>query len=140
MRRTKCVVRRIEIRISGWQKCEWRIDSSTQWRLPFYNLQQSEVIENKIMKTIKSIRSYLGRRKPSNIHRIGNPREAVFLAKREISIQLEYWLAAYIYTVWKLREFTLTHFGKNFVKVTVLLKKLLNKWFDEIFFTESKFP
>ena len=24
-------------------------------------------------------------------------------------------------------------FGKNFVKVTVLLKKLLNKWFDEIF-------
>jgi len=25
-------------------------------------------------------------------------------------------------------------FGKNFVKVTVLLKKLLNKWFDEIFF------
>ena len=31
-------------------------------------------------------------------------------------------------------------FGKNFVKVTVLLKKLLNKRFDEIFFSESKFP
>ena len=25
-------------------------------------------------------------------------------------------------------------FGKNFVKVTVLLNKLLNKWFDKIFF------
>ena len=30
---------------------------------------------------------------------------------------------------------SLSHiFGKNFVKVTVLLNKLLNKWFDEIFF------
>ena len=27
---------------------------------------------------------------------------------------------------------------KNFVKVTVLLKKLLNSWFDEFFFSESK--
>ena len=31
-------------------------------------------------------------------------------------------------------------FGKNFVKVTVLPMKLLNKWFDEIFFGKSKFP
>ena len=30
-------------------------------------------------------------------------------------------------------------FGKNFVKVTVLLNKLLKSWFDEIFFGESKF-
>ena len=34
-----------------------------------------------------------------------------------------------------LQKFTLTHyFGKTFVKATVLLKKLLNSWFDEIFF------
>ena len=31
-------------------------------------------------------------------------------------------------------------FGKNFVKVKVLQKKLLYKWFDEIIFNESKFP
>ena len=31
-------------------------------------------------------------------------------------------------------------FGKNFVKLTFLLKKSLNSWFDEIFFGESKFP
>ena len=55
-------------------------------------------------------------------------------------------------TVWKLRKFTLTHsqcgncrnslshfFGKNFVKATFLLKKLVKRWFDEIFFGESKF-
>ena len=30
-------------------------------------------------------------------------------------------------------------FGKYFVKVTVLLKKSPNSWFDEIFFSESKF-
>ena len=30
-------------------------------------------------------------------------------------------------------------FGKNFVKVTDLLKESLNSWFDEIFFSESKF-
>ena len=30
-------------------------------------------------------------------------------------------------------------FGKNFVKLTFLLKKLLNSWFDEIFLDESKF-
>ena len=29
-------------------------------------------------------------------------------------------------------------FGKNFVKVTSSLKKLLNSWFDEIFLRESK--
>ena len=34
---------------------------------------------------------------------------------------------------------SLTHiFGKNLVKVTVLLMKLLISWFDEIFFSESK--
>ena len=34
----------------------------------------------------------------------------------------------------------LSHFfGKNFVKITVLLLRLLNSWFDEIFFGESKF-
>ena len=37
-------------------------------------------------------------------------------------------------TVWKLREFSLRIFGKNFVKVTVLLNKLLKSWFDGIFF------
>ena len=39
--------------------------------------------------------------------------------------------------LWKLREFTALPriFGKNFVKVTVLLKKLLNKCFDEKFFS-----
>ena len=31
------------------------------------------------------------------------------------------------------------NFGKNFVKVTVLLNELLKSWFDEIFFDESKF-
>ena len=30
-------------------------------------------------------------------------------------------------------------FGKNFVKSTYLLKKLLNTWFDEIFFREQIF-
>ena len=30
-------------------------------------------------------------------------------------------------------------FGKNFVKVMVLLTKLLNSWFDKIFFNKSKF-
>ena len=30
-------------------------------------------------------------------------------------------------------------FGKNFVKVTVLLKKLLKSWFHEIFFGEREF-
>ena len=30
-------------------------------------------------------------------------------------------------------------FGKSFVKVTVLLKKLLNSWFDEIFLGDSEF-
>ena len=41
------------------------------------------------------------------------------------------------YTVWKLQKFSLTRstlFRKNFVKTMVLLKKLLNSWFDEIFF------
>ena len=34
-------------------------------------------------------------------------------------------------------RYSLSHFfGKNFVKATVLLKKLLNRWFDEIFFSE----
>ena len=44
-------------------------------------------------------------------------------------------------TVRKLRIFSLTLFWKNFVKATILLKKLSNKWFDEIFFSvnESKF-
>ena len=32
-----------------------------------------------------------------------------------------------------------TFFSKNFVKATFLPKKLLNSWFDEIFFGESKF-
>ena len=37
-------------------------------------------------------------------------------------------------------ERLLSHFlSKNFVKVTVLLKKLLNNWFHEIFLSESKF-
>ena len=31
-----------------------------------------------------------------------------------------------LYTVWKLQKFTLTLFGKNFVKATNLLKKSLN--------------
>ena len=35
------------------------------------------------------------------------------------------------YSVWKLRKF--------FVKVMFLLKKVLNRWFDEIFFSMSKF-
>ena len=30
-------------------------------------------------------------------------------------------------------------FWKNFVKVTVLLNKLLKSWFDEIFFGEREF-
>ena len=30
-------------------------------------------------------------------------------------------------------------FGKNFVKVTFVLKKLLSRWFDEIIFVESNF-
>ena len=30
-------------------------------------------------------------------------------------------------------------FGKNFVKATVLLNKLLKSWFDEIFFGEREF-
>ena len=30
-------------------------------------------------------------------------------------------------------------FGKNFVKLTVLLNKLLKSWFDELFFGEKKF-
>ena len=42
--------------------------------------------------------------------------------------------------VWKLRKFTLTHFWqKNFVKVMVLLKKVLNSWFDEIFLVRVNF-
>ena len=36
-----------------------------------------------------------------------------------------------ISTVWNLLP---QFFGKNYAKVTVLLKKLLNSWFDEIFF------
>ena len=31
------------------------------------------------------------------------------------------------------------NFGRNFVKVAVLLNKLLNSWFDETFLGESKF-
>ena len=42
-------------------------------------------------------------------------------------------------TLWKLRKFTLTIVCKNFVKVTFLLKKLPNSWFDEFFFGESKY-
>ena len=44
-------------------------------------------------------------------------------------------------TLWKLRKFTLTalFFGKNFVKVMVLLTKLLNSWFDEKKNGESTF-
>ena len=38
------------------------------------------------------------------------------------------------HTVWKLRKFPLAHFWQNFVKVTVLQKKLLKSKFDEIFF------
>ena len=40
------------------------------------------------------------------------------------------------------REFPHSTVGKNFVKVTFLLKNLLNNRFDEIFFSESslKFP
>ena len=37
------------------------------------------------------------------------------------------------------RNFLSHFFRKNFVKAMVLLKKLLNSWFDEIFFRESKF-
>ena len=42
-------------------------------------------------------------------------------------------------TVWKLWNFSLTVFWKNFVKVIVLLTKLLNSWFDESFFSGSEF-
>ena len=35
-------------------------------------------------------------------------------------------------TAWKLRKYSLSHFfGKNFVKVTFLLRKLLKSWFHE---------
>ena len=37
-------------------------------------------------------------------------------------------------TVWKLRKFTLTIFGKNSVKATDSQKKLLKSWLDGIFF------
>ena len=44
-------------------------------------------------------------------------------------------------TVWKLQKFSLTFFFfcKNFVKAMVLLKKLLNSWFDEKIFREGEF-
>ena len=48
-------------------------------------------------------------------------------------------ILSYVFTLWKLREFSLTHFSKNFVNVTVLLNKLLKSWFDEIFFGEREF-
>ena len=35
--------------------------------------------------------------------------------------------------LWKLRKITLILIGKNFVKATVSLNKLLYSWFDEIF-------
>ena len=41
------------------------------------------------------------------------------------------------YTVWKLRKFTLTFFGNNFVNAMVLRMKLLNTWFDKKFFSVS---
>ena len=39
-------------------------------------------------------------------------------------------------TVWYFRKFTLISliFSKNFVKAAFLIKKLLKRWFDEIFF------
>ena len=39
----------------------------------------------------------------------------------------------------QLWKFSLTHFCKIFVKVTVLLNKLLKSWFHEIFFGERDF-
>ena len=45
-----------------------------------------------------------------------------------------------VHRVWNLREFSSHFFRKNFVKAMVLLKKLLNIWFDEYFFSiERKF-
>ena len=49
----------------------------------------------------------------------------------------ELWRNVLNTTVWKflIPPLQLSHFfGKNFVKVTVLLKKLLDSWFDEFFF------
>ena len=40
-----------------------------------------------------------------------------------------------VHSVWKLRNLLSLFFGKNFVKVTLLLKKLLNSWFDDFFFS-----
>ena len=37
--------------------------------------------------------------------------------------------------MWKLRKSTLTPFWQIFREITVLLKKLLNSWFDEFFFS-----
>ena len=44
-------------------------------------------------------------------------------------------------TVWKYQKLSLfLHYvRKNFVKAMALLKKLLNSWFDEIFFSEREF-
>ena len=41
--------------------------------------------------------------------------------------------------MWKIRTFSLTLFGNNVVKATVLLKKLLYSGFHEIFFGDREF-
>ena len=44
------------------------------------------------------------------------------------------WATCLCFTVWKFQKFTLTPFWQIFRESNGLLKKLLNNWFDEIFF------
>ena len=85
-------------------------------------------------------------RKPSIAH-CGNCRNlfSQFVAKIQLNFTIFFfkwaWISSLsISTQCGNYENLLPHiFGKNFVKVIVLLKKSLNSWFDEIFFSERKF-
>ena len=61
------------------------------------------------------------------------------MMSRNFSVFDHWFVISTHFTVWKLRKFTLTLFWQNFRETNIFLKKLLNRWFDEIFFGESKF-
>ena len=49
--------------------------------------------------------------------------------RKKISVRVN--LSFFHRVVWKLQKFSLTLFLQKFVKASVLLKKLLDRWFDE---------
>ena len=96
----------------------------------FKNAQISTFWCNNGLKINKGCQHYLERNFPMN------RTIPVRIRFRRIFREL---VGSKVFTVWKLRKFTLTLLLQKFRESNVLLMNSLNSWFDEIFFGEREF-